>query len=94
MEHLMEETAAALDNDILEQLFVSTQRNNLELCISYSIRRYILSTFNHHYQVDLRATSVIMPMISLQDSQNQLAEKEINQFACRVLSWFPQFVVR
>jgi len=38
---LMEETAAALDSKILQQLFVSTQRKNLELCIKYAIRRYI-----------------------------------------------------
>jgi len=90
----MEETAAALDNEVLQQLFVSTQRNNLELCISYAVKRYILSIFNQHYEADLRATSTIMPMISQQDSQNQLAEEEMDQFAYRVLRWFPQFVVR
>ncbi len=35
---LLVQTAAALDNEILQQLFVSTQENNLELCIEYAIR--------------------------------------------------------
>lgn len=34
---LIERTAAVLDNKRLQQLFVSTQRNNLELCIEYAL---------------------------------------------------------
>jgi hypothetical protein len=32
-------TAAVLDNENLQLLFVSTQRNNLELCIEYAVTR-------------------------------------------------------
>ncbi|KAG8855108.1 hypothetical protein FRB91_002631 [Serendipita sp. 411] len=34
---LVEQTAAALDDETLRQLFVSTQRNNLEVCIRYAL---------------------------------------------------------
>jgi hypothetical protein len=36
---LTRRTAAALDDIILQQIFVSTQRNNLELCIQYAMER-------------------------------------------------------
>jgi hypothetical protein len=31
--------AAVLNNDNLQQLFVSTQRNNVKLCMEYAIKR-------------------------------------------------------
>jgi len=34
---LSERTMDILDNDILVKLFVSTQKNNLDLCIKYGI---------------------------------------------------------
>ncbi len=37
---LVEKTAASLNNDILQQLFVSTQQNSLKVCIQYAIRKY------------------------------------------------------
>ena len=36
---LTQTVAAVLDNHSLQQLFVSTQRNNLELCIKYAVER-------------------------------------------------------
>ncbi|KAG8827366.1 hypothetical protein FRC18_009908 [Serendipita sp. 400] len=36
---LVEQTAAALDDETLRQLFVSTQRNNLKICIRYALER-------------------------------------------------------
>jgi hypothetical protein len=38
---LMEQTAKALDSKVLQRLFVSTQRNNLELSMRYGIEKYI-----------------------------------------------------
>ena len=35
---LSEKTADILDNDVLVNLFVSTQKNNLDLCITRGIR--------------------------------------------------------
>jgi len=38
---LSEKTMDILDNDVLVNLFVSTQKNNLDLCIEKSIRLVI-----------------------------------------------------
>ncbi|KAG2366996.1 hypothetical protein BDR07DRAFT_1479542 [Suillus spraguei] len=36
---LIERTAGTLDSDVLQQLFVSTQQINLELCMKYAVER-------------------------------------------------------
>ncbi|KAG2038266.1 era-like GTP-binding protein [Suillus americanus] len=36
---LIERTAGTLDNDVLQQLFVSTQQTNLELCMKYAVEK-------------------------------------------------------
>ena len=36
---LVEKTAAVLDDDNLQLLFVSSQQNSLELCITYAIKQ-------------------------------------------------------
>ncbi len=36
---LVDTVAAVLGNTGLQQLFVSTQRNNLELCIKYAVEK-------------------------------------------------------
>ncbi|KAG2346615.1 era-like GTP-binding protein, partial [Suillus weaverae] len=41
---LMECTAGTMDNEVLHQLFVSTQQTNLELCIKYAVERVFDST--------------------------------------------------
>ena len=41
---LSEKTMDILDNDVLVNLFASTQKNNLELCIRRSIKYFILLT--------------------------------------------------
>ena len=35
---LTETTADAIDNDILQELFISTQRNNLDLCVKSALQ--------------------------------------------------------
>ena len=37
---LIEKTAASLEDTALKILFVSVQRNNIELCIQYAINEY------------------------------------------------------
>ncbi|KIM82346.1 hypothetical protein PILCRDRAFT_97521 [Piloderma croceum F 1598] len=39
---LTKQTAAVINDDTLQLLFVSTQRNNLELCVEYSIKQVLL----------------------------------------------------
>ena len=41
---LSEKTMDILDNDVLVNLFVSTQRNNLDLCIKKGIEYFISLT--------------------------------------------------
>jgi hypothetical protein len=36
---LIERTAGILDDEVLQQLFVSTQQINLELCMKYAVER-------------------------------------------------------
>jgi len=36
---LIETTADALSSEELQQLFISTQQNNVEVCIKYGIKR-------------------------------------------------------
>jgi hypothetical protein len=36
---LIERTAGILDDEVLQQLFVSTQQINLELCTKYAVER-------------------------------------------------------
>ena len=36
---LIEKTAAALSSEELQQLFLSTQHNNVEICLKYGIQR-------------------------------------------------------
>lgn len=38
---LTEKTAAVLDDESLQLLFVSTQRNNLKLCTTYAVKRSV-----------------------------------------------------
>ena len=45
---LSETTMDILDNDVLVNLFVSTQKNNLDLCIKRSIEYFILLFKNIH----------------------------------------------
>ncbi|KAG2052577.1 era-like GTP-binding protein [Suillus hirtellus] len=36
---LIEQTAGALDNETLQQLFISTQQTNLEICMKYAVEK-------------------------------------------------------
>jgi hypothetical protein len=36
---LIERTAGTLDDKVVEQLFVSTQKINIELCMKYAVER-------------------------------------------------------
>lgn len=40
---LVQVTAGALTNEALQLLFLSVQRNNLDICAVYAIRRFVLA---------------------------------------------------
>ncbi|KAG2349482.1 hypothetical protein BDR05DRAFT_955378 [Suillus weaverae] len=42
---LIECTAETMDNEVLQQLFVSTQQTNLELCMKYAVERTLPKVF-------------------------------------------------
>ena len=39
---LIEKTASSLDDTALKMLFVSVQQNNIELCVQYAIKEYVM----------------------------------------------------
>ena len=39
---LIKQTAASIDNLALKMLFVTVQRNNLEVCIEYAVNRSVV----------------------------------------------------
>ncbi|KAG1782236.1 hypothetical protein EV702DRAFT_1275629 [Suillus placidus] len=43
---LIECTAGTLDDEVLQQLFVSTQQTNMELCMKYAVERILLELFD------------------------------------------------
>ena len=46
---LIERTASSLDDTALKMLFVSVQKNNIELCIKYAINEYIMFSYCWEY---------------------------------------------
>ena len=43
---LIEKMASSLDDTTLKMLFVSVQKNNIELCVEYAINMYIMSSYH------------------------------------------------
>ena len=43
---LIEKTASSLDDTALKMLFVSVQKNNIELCVEYAITMYVMSSYH------------------------------------------------
>ena len=58
VKELMQKTADALDDLALKMLFVSVQRNNLELCIRYAIKQQVLLEITVFY-IDNVFSSII-----------------------------------
>ncbi|KAG1741068.1 hypothetical protein EDB19DRAFT_732542 [Suillus lakei] len=75
---LIERTAETLDDDVLKQLFISTQQTNLELCIRYAVER----TLARH--VDFAHTT----------SSDIFRKFEDNQYLDYLCSRFPHISVR
>ena len=44
---LIEKTASSLDDTALKMLFVSVQQNNIDLCVRYAIKLYVMFLFSH-----------------------------------------------
>jgi len=80
---LTAQTASVLDDNVLQQLFVSTQQNNLELCIKYVVKRYIVP------KVIMYKESNIISTIVRNISGREWAEREVKIVMMEILGWFP-----
>ena len=49
MKVLIEKTASSLDDTALKMLFVSVQKNNIEICIRYAIDEYVMFSLSMRF---------------------------------------------
>jgi len=80
---LTAQTASVLDNNILQQLFVSTQQNNLELCIEYAVKRYIVPK--------VKKEQNIISTMKRKLSGNQWVQEDLQEAGWGILEWFPHW---
>jgi hypothetical protein len=98
---LIEETAAALDDEVMQQLLVSTQRNNLELCIKYALERLAFYEVCFDWEANFRIHRILIPEVIRRIEQNLVlspfadgvTEGQASRVAHLIFSWFPHFVV-
>ena len=55
---LIEKTTAALSSENLQQLFLSTQQNNIELCVIYGVKRWGNMIFKYPIFMILRIVNL------------------------------------
>ena len=98
---LVEETATALDQKIFQALFVSTQRNQMELCFKYSIQYEYISVYGRTVlNIDHRGS--VMGVLTTQAEANFLKEifapgitfQFLIRYVDQICMWFPITVVR
>ncbi|PVG04899.1 hypothetical protein CPB86DRAFT_747085 [Serendipita vermifera] len=77
---LIEQTAMALDNEVLQRLFVSTQRTNLELSMKYGIEKVAIPTIQYFQRTSSRAVE-------------QVTERDFRGIVAKILNWFPQYKI-
>jgi len=81
--NLMEKTAAALTNNVLQTIFVSTQQNSLQLCIEYSV----IWTSKKILKRGLKTL-----ISSILDKQHHcIPEKILDKILLFTVTWFPIF---
>ena len=49
---LIERMASSLDDTALKMLCVSVQQNSIELCIQYTINKYVISHIVENFEID------------------------------------------
>ncbi|KAG8757323.1 hypothetical protein FRC14_002145 [Serendipita sp. 396] len=74
---LIERTTSSLDSEVLQKLFVSMQRSNVEVCIKYAVERGALPTIMRN------ATSSV---------KGDLLE-EVKKMSKSMVKWFPHYPV-
>jgi len=88
---LIETTTDALSSEELQQLFLSTQQNNVEVCIKYGIKRWGTMIFLNYY------INMIPRILDVVESDGSYIFKVNNRgwmnLMVLVLLYFPQIVV-
>jgi len=75
---LTEQTAGALDDDIIQQLFISTQMNNLDLCVQTALQHTLSSACQ--YDTWIKQTPRILNKFPHYWIDREDAQDEINWF--------------
>jgi hypothetical protein len=94
---LVERTAAALDMKALRTLFVSTQRNRMELCFSYAIEYIFLLWLRTKLKTESR--HVLMMILSARAQlfnrvfAHGVTHQDLTDLAEDLTDWFPTSVV-
>jgi len=88
---LIKQTAAVINDDTLQLLFVSTQQNNLELCVEYSIKQWVTNPPSRvcMAKLNIPLISVVVPQLTMATSADSFS-LNAQQNLCQ---WFPNFVV-
>ena len=88
---LIEKTTAALSSENLQQLFLSTQQNNIELCVIYGVKRWGNMIFKYTIFMILR----IMNLSLSKSEKSTIKENNRNWTYIMgiVLIHFPHLVV-
>ena len=85
-------TAEALDDDILETLLVSTQQVNLEICVNYVVRRKVIGECLHWSCSDKFHLRTLQNMLKSPRMHRELQENNWG-LQTRVVAWFPHINV-
>ena len=90
---LIEKTTAALSSENLQQLFLSTQQNNIELCVIYGVKRWGTMIFKYSIFMILRIVN--LPKLKKSTLSKDFRKNERNwEFIMGiVLMYFPHLVV-
>ena len=103
VKELMQKTADALDDLALKMLFVSVQRNNLEMCIRYAIKQqvllettvfYIDNVFSSIIPLDKDITTVCISVKAknniqfFSESGHSKLPNMVWAFVCELKNWF------
>jgi hypothetical protein len=94
---LSEKTMDILDNDVLVNLFVSTQKNNLDLCIKESIKLvifqiYIFTLKNPQDHMEIWWLSVTLEQgVLIKYNIEKLSQRNL---VLEIVIWFPNYWVR
>ena len=90
---LIEKTTAALSSENLQQLFLSTQQNNIELCVIYGVKRWGTIIFKYTIFMILRIVNLSELTKSTMSKYFEKNKRNWAFIMGTVLMYFPHLVV-